>query len=82
MGAGLTRVVDGVEQWLCWRFRVHGKNDVAYEPANGELGPFDPDRRRRLKRGETFQRLDRAGSPRQYDGLCWRPKSTLPGSAE
>lgn len=79
MDKGLTRVVDGVEQQLCWRFGVHGKSDATYEPASSQLGPFDPDRQRRLKRGETFRRLDRAGSPREYQGLVWRPKSPIPG---
>jgi hypothetical protein len=76
---GLTRVVGGVEESLCWAFRVHGKDDAKYEAANGQFGPFDTDRKRRLKRGETFQRLDRSGSPREYQGLVWRPKGAVPG---
>jgi hypothetical protein len=82
MDKGLTRMVDGVEQRLCWRFGVHGKMDATYEPARDQLGPFDPDRQRRLKRGETFRRLGRAGSPREYQGLFWRPKDTLLGLAQ
>ena len=76
MNSGLMRVVGGVEEHLCWCFQVHGKGDVSYEPADGQLGPFDRDRQRRLKRGETFQRLDRSGSPRMYHGLFWRPRNT------
>lgn len=81
MDRGLSRVVDGVEERLCWRFGVHGKTDATYEPARDQLGPFDPDRQRRLKRGETFRRLSSTGSPREYQGLFWRPKSTIPGEA-
>lgn len=76
MTKGVTRIVDGVEELLCWRFRVHGKRDDAYEAASGQLGPYDQDRKRRLKRGETFQRLDSSGRPRQYQGLVWRPTSS------
>ena len=36
MKEGLSRVVDGVEQRLCWRFQVHGRSDVTYEPASGQ----------------------------------------------
>lgn len=75
----LSRVVDGVVQQLCWRFQVHGRVDATYEPANSQRGPFDNDRKRHLKLGETFQRLDRSGSPRSYRGLFWRPKSSIPG---
>jgi len=78
VGEGLTRVVDGVKEWLCWRFHVYGKSEATYERASSPLGPFDRDRQRRLKRGETFQRLSRSGSPREYQGLCWRPKSSMP----
>ncbi|AKT42837.1 hypothetical protein [Chondromyces crocatus] len=77
MNQSLTRVVDGEEQCLCWQFGCHGKSDATYEPASGQVGPFDRDRQRRLKKGETFQRLDRSGSPREYQGLVWRLKSTL-----
>ncbi|CAN90967.1 hypothetical protein predicted by Glimmer/Critica [Sorangium cellulosum So ce56] len=80
MKALLSRVVDGVEQRLCWRFHVHGKSDVMYEPASGQRGPFDRDRQRHLKAGETFKRLDRSGSPRRYDGLSWQPTSALAGA--
>ncbi|AUX29148.1 uncharacterized protein SOCE836_012360 [Sorangium cellulosum] len=76
----LSRVVDGVEQRLCWRFQVHGRSDVTYEPASGQHGPFDRDRQRHLKAGETFQRLDRSGSPRKYGGLVWQPKRSIAGS--
>ncbi|WP_437325648.1 hypothetical protein [Sorangium sp. So ce381] len=76
MKACLSRVVDGVEQRLCWRFQVHGRSEAMYEPADGSHGPFDRDRQRNLKLGETFQRLDRSGSPRKYDGLFWQPKSS------
>jgi hypothetical protein len=79
MVEGLTRVVDGVEEQLCWRFHVHGKSEATYEPASAQRGPFDRDRQRCLRRGESFRRLDRAGSPREYQGLCWRPKSSIPG---
>ena len=79
MDSGLTRMIDGVEQRLCWRFGVHGKNGASYEPASGQVGPFDRDRKRRLKKGETFQRLSGSGSPREYQGLCWQPKSAIPG---
>jgi hypothetical protein len=82
MDKGLTRVVDGVEERLCWRFAVHGRSEATYEPANCQLGPFDRDLQRRLKRGETFRRLDRTGSPREYQGLFWRPTSTLPGPGQ
>jgi hypothetical protein len=78
---GLTRVVDGVEERLCWHYRVHGRADAVYEPASNRLGPLDRDRQRRLKRGETFQRLDSSGSPREYQGLVWRPTSSLAASA-
>jgi len=73
MGDGVTRVVGGVAQRLCWRFVVRGRADPDYEPASGSVGPFDLDRARRLKRGETFQRLDRSGRPRLYEGLSWQP---------
>lgn len=79
MNEYLSRVVDGVEQRLCWRFRVHGRSDATYEPASGQHGPLDRDRRRLLRIGETFQRLDASGSPRKYDGLVWQPKSSLAG---
>lgn len=75
MGEGLTRVVGGVEERLYWRFAVHGKSDPTFEPASSQLGPVDPDRHRRLKPGETFQRLDRSGHPCVYQGLSWRPKA-------
>ncbi|EYF04206.1 hypothetical protein [Chondromyces apiculatus] len=81
MNIGVIRVVDGEEQRLCWRFGVHGKSNATYEPASGQVGPFDGDRKRRLKKGETFQRLDRSGSPREYQGLEWRSKSSLEGLA-
>jgi hypothetical protein len=77
MDDGLTRVVDGEEQCLCWRFQVHGRSDAIYEPASARIGPFDHDRQRRLNKGETFRRLDSGGSPREYQGLCWRPKSSI-----
>ncbi|WP_437968827.1 hypothetical protein WMF04_05810 [Sorangium sp. So ce260] len=80
MNEGLSRMVDGVEQRLCWRFQVHGRSDVTYEPASGQRGPFDRDRQRHLKTGETFQRLDRSGSPRKYNGLVWQPKSSIAGA--
>jgi hypothetical protein len=67
----LTRLVDGVEEQLCWRFTVPGRSDSIYERAKGTVGPFDPDRRRCLRRGETFQRLDRSGHPHTYRGLSW-----------
>jgi hypothetical protein len=70
--AVLGRVVDDVRERLCWRFLVHGRIDPTHERASGGSGPFDPDRRRCLKRGEPFQRLDRAGRPRTYQGLSWR----------
>ncbi|WP_437751503.1 hypothetical protein [Sorangium sp. So ce1389] len=79
MKESLSRVVDGVEQRLCWRFQVHGRNDVTYEPASGQRGPFDRDRQRHLRMGETFQRLDRSGCPRKYNGLVWQPKSAIAG---
>ncbi len=79
MNDGLTRVVDGEEQRLCWRFQIFGKNSATYEPASSQLGPFDGDRQRRLRRGETFKRLDRSGSPREYQGLFWRPADALQG---
>lgn len=82
MADGLTRVVGGVAERLCWRFVVRGKADADYEPASGALGPFDPDRARRLKRGETFQRLDRSGRPRRYEGLFWQPAPVAPARAE
>lgn len=82
MDKGLTRVVDGVEERLCWRYGVHGKSDATYEPARDQLGPLDRDRQRRLKKGETFLRLGGGGSPREYQGLVWRPKSTIPGFAQ
>src|SRR4051794_36953928 len=74
----LNRIVDGVEERLCWRFAVHGRTDPSYEPADGARGPIDPDRRRRLQRGETFQRLDRSGRPREYQGLFWQPAVPTP----
>ena len=77
MNERLYRIVDGVEERLCWRFAVHGRIDSSYEIADGDRGPYDPDRRRRLQRGETFQRLDRSGRPRIYQGLAWRPAGTL-----
>ncbi|WP_433933642.1 hypothetical protein AB3662_04635 [Sorangium cellulosum] len=77
MKESLSRVVDGVEQRLCWRFQVHGRSDVVYEPALNLRGPFDRDRQRHLRSGETFQRLDRSGSPRKYGGLVWQPTSAL-----
>lgn len=79
MNNGLTRMVDGEEQRLCWIFQV-GKHDPSYEPASNQLGPFDRDRQRRLKRGETFMRLGSGGSPRAYQGFCWRPANTLSAS--
>ena len=78
----LNRVVDGIEERLCWRVAVHGRADPAYEPADGDRGPYDPDRRRRLLRGETFQRLDRSGRPRIYQGLSWRPAGTIGAAGE
>jgi hypothetical protein len=81
MPDGSTRVVDGVRERLYWRFLVHGRVDPTYEPASGRGGPFDPDRRRCLKRGETFQRLDGAGRPRTYEGLSWRPDSQVENAA-
>ena len=70
----MNRVLDGVEERLCWRFAVHGRLDLRlYEQADGDRGPFAPARRRRHQRGETFQRLDRTGRPRLYQGLSWRP---------
>jgi hypothetical protein len=77
MNERLYRIVDGVEERLCWRFAVHGRLESSYEPADGDRGPYDPDRRRRLQRGETFQRLDRSGRPRIYQGLAWRAASML-----
>ncbi|WP_438018307.1 hypothetical protein WMF18_04160 [Sorangium sp. So ce315] len=77
MNGSLLRVVDGVEQRLCWRFQVHGRSHVVYEPAISLRGPFDRDRQRHLRAGETFQRLDRSGAPRKYDGLVWQPTSAL-----
>lgn len=77
MSKGFVRVVDGVEEQLCWSFCVHGKIDPTYEPASSQLGPFDPDRRRRLRRGETFQRLGGSGHPCAYQGLTWRPKEPI-----
>jgi hypothetical protein len=82
MGDGLTRVVGGVAERLCWRFVVPGKADPHYEPASGSVGPFDPDRARRLKRGETFQRLDHSGRPRRYEGLSWQPATVAPAHPE
>ncbi len=82
MSDGLTRVVDGVAERLCWRFVVLGKADPDYEPASGAVGPIDPDRARRLKRGETFQRLDRSGRPRRYEGLSWQPATARPETPE
>jgi len=79
MNRGFKRVVDGVEEYLCWSFRVHGKSDATYEPASSRLGPFDPDRRRRLRCGETFQRLDGSGHPCSYQGLTWRAVGPVPG---
>lgn len=79
---GLTRVVSGVAERLCWRFVVRGKADPDYEPTNSAVGPFDPDRARRLKRGETFQRLDRSGRPRRYEGLSWQPATVAPARPE
>jgi hypothetical protein len=73
----LTRVVDGVRERLCWCFAIQGRTDPTYEPARAERGPFDPDRRRCLKRGETFQRLDRSGRPRTYQGLSWQPADAI-----
>jgi hypothetical protein len=73
----LTRIVDGVRERLCWCFAVQGRIDPTYEPASAGRGPFDPDRRRCLKRGETFQRLDRSGRPRTYQGLSWRPADAI-----
>jgi hypothetical protein len=72
----LVRVVDGMEEALCWRF-ARGRAAPTYQPATGARGPFDPDRRRHLKPGETFQRLDRSGHPCTYQGLSWRPKVAL-----
>ncbi|WP_437669754.1 hypothetical protein [Sorangium sp. So ce131] len=80
MKDSLSRVVDGVEERLCWRFQVHGKSEATYEPASASRGPFDRDRQRHLKQGETFLRLDRSGSPRKYNGLTWQPKSAIAGS--
>ena len=77
MDESLTRVIDGEEQCLCWVFHVHGRNEVTYERASGQMGPFDQDRQRRLKKGETFRRLDSGGSPVEYQGLCWRPTSSI-----
>lgn len=77
MDRGLTRTVNGEEEWLCWRFGAHGKTEPTYERASVQMGPYDHDRQRRLKRGETFRRLDAAGAPREYQGLCWRPKSSF-----
>jgi hypothetical protein len=77
MQNGLTRVVDGVEERLCWRFGTHGRGEATYQPSDGQLGPFDRDRLRRLRRGETLQRLSRTGSPLTYEGLSWQPKSSL-----
>ena len=74
-----TRIVDGVEESLCWSFGVHGKSETTYEAASGPGGPFDRDRNRRLKRGETFKRLNGSGSPREYQGLVWRPKGAARG---
>ncbi len=78
MRDALTRVMGGVAERLCWRFVVRGKADPEYEPASGAVGPFDPDRARRLKRGETFQRLDHSGRPRRYEGLSWQPAAVAP----
>jgi hypothetical protein len=78
----MTRVVDGVAKRLCWCFVVRGKADPDYEPASSAVGPFDPDRARRLKRGETFQRLDRLGRPRRYEGLSWQPDAVAPARLE
>ncbi len=73
MADGSTRVVHGVRERLCWGFLIHGKLDPTYEPASSGNGPFDPDRRRCLRRGETFQRLDRSGRPWTYQGFSWQP---------
>lgn len=70
------RVVNGVEEQLCWSFRAHGKSEPTYTPASSQLGPLDPDRRRRLRYGETFQRLGGSGHPRAYQGLVWRAVSS------
>lgn len=81
MVESVTRVVDGVKESLCWCFRVHGKSETTlYEIASGHMGPLDRDRKRRLRRGETFQRLDRSGCPREYTGLVWRPAACDPPS--
>lgn len=77
MSDGLTRVVGGVAESLCWSFRVNGRSDPSFEAASCPFGPFDRDRKRRLRRGETFQRLDRAGCPREYHGLVWRPTESV-----
>lgn len=77
MSNDFKRVVDGVEEQLCWSFRVHGKSEPLYEPARSRLGPVDPDRQRRLRCGETFQRLDGSGHPCSYRGLAWRPKAPV-----
>jgi hypothetical protein len=82
MSDRLTRVVGGAAERLCWRFVVRGKADPDYELASSAVGPFDPDRARRLKRGETFQRLDPSGRPRVYDGLSWQRVTVAPAHQE
>ncbi|MFT3767883.1 MAG: hypothetical protein QM820_20735 [Minicystis sp.] len=69
----LMRMTNGVEERLCWRFRVPGRAEPKHEPANGQHGPYDPDRLRHLRPGETFQRLGRSGHPCHYQGLFWQP---------
>lgn len=69
----LMRMTNGVEERLCWRFHVPGRAEPKYEPANGQHGPYDPDRLRQLRPGETFQRLGRSGHPCHYQGLFWQP---------
>lgn len=80
MRDALTRLVGTEEEWLCWRFQVQGRSEASYERADAELGPFDQDRQRRLKRGETFQRLGGSGAPRAYLGLVWRQRSSMAGA--
>lgn len=71
MNDRFTRLVDGVEVELCWRFTVSGRSDATFEPARSMSGPFDPDRQRCLRPGETFKRLDPSGHPCTYRGHTW-----------
>ena len=37
MNEGLTRVVDTVEEWLCWRFQIQGKSEASYQRADAGM---------------------------------------------